>query len=139
MNKKIISALLFGAMLIASTSTFVSCSYDDDITDLRNDLNATATDLNGLVDQKMKAVDAEIASLGAQADALEAAYEAADEALEEAIANATNDAKGYAEVQAAQAQAAAIAAAQKMVSDAQAALEAALTAVNTVHCFLELC
>ena len=131
MNKKIISALLFGAMLIASTSTFVSCSYDDDITDLRNDLNATATDLNGLVDQKMKAVDAEIASLGAQADALEAAYEAADEALEEAIANATNDAKGYADVQAAQAQAAAIDAAQKMVSDAQAALEAALTAVNT--------
>lgn len=131
MNKKFISALLFGAMLIASTSTFVSCSYDDDITDLRNDLNATATDLNGLVDQKMKAVDAEIASLGAQADALEAAYEAADEALEEAIANATNDAKGYADVQAAQAQAAAIAAAQKMVSDAQAALEAALTAVNT--------
>lgn len=131
MNKKFISALLFGAMLIASTSTFVSCSYDDDITDLRNDLNATATDLNGLVDQKMKAVDAEIASLGAQADALEAAYEAADEALEEAIANATNDAKGYADVQAAQAQAAAIDAAQKMVSDAQAALEAALTAVNT--------
>ena len=131
MNKKFISALLFGAMLIASTSTFVSCSYDDDIADLRDDLNATATDLNGLVDQKMKAVDAEIASLGAQVDALEAAYEAADEALEEAIANATNDAKGYADVQAAQAQAAAIDAAQKMVSDAQAALEAALTAVNT--------
>ena len=131
MNKKFISALLFGAMLFAPASMFVSCSYDDDIAELRGDLDATKTDLSSLVDEKMKNVDAEIASLGAQADALEAAYEAADEALQEAIANATNDAKGYADVQAAQAQVAAIAAAQKMVSDAQAALETALAAVNT--------
>lgn len=131
MNKKFISALLFGAMLFAPASMFVSCSYDDDIAELRNDLNATKTDLSSLVDEKMKNVDAEIAALGAQAEALEAAYEAADEALQEAIANATNDAKGYADVQAAQAQAASIAAAQKMVEDAKAALEAALATVNT--------
>ena len=131
MNKKFISALLFGAMLFAPASMFVSCSYDDDIAELRNDLNATKTDLSSLVDEKMKNVDAEIAALGAQAEALEAAYEAANEALQEAIANATNDAKGYADVQAAQAQAASIAAAQKMVEDAKAALEAALATVNT--------
>lgn len=131
MNKKFISALLFGAMLLAPASMFVSCSYDDDIAELRNDLNATKTDLSSLLDEKMKNVDAEIVALGAQAEALEAAYEAADEALQEAIANATNDAKGYADVQAAQAQAASIAAAQKMVEDAKAALEAALATVNS--------
>lgn len=131
MNKKFISALLFGAMLFAPASMFVSCSYDDDIAELRDDLNATKTDLSSLVDEKMKNVDAEIAALGAQAEALEAAYEAADEALQEAIANATNDAKGYADVQAAQAQAASIAAAQKMVEDAKTALEAALATVNS--------
>lgn len=132
MNKKFISALLFGAMLFAPASMFVSCSYDDDIAELRNDLNATKTDLSSLVDEKMKNVDAEIAALGAQAEALEAAYEAADEALQEAIANATNDAKGYADVQVAQAQAAAIAAAQEMVNGAKAALEASLAEVNAI-------
>lgn len=131
MNKKFISALLFGAMLLAPASMFVSCSYDDDIAELRDDLNATKTDLSSLLDEKMKNVDAEIVALGSQAEALEAAYKAADEALQEAIANATNDAKGYADVQAAQAQAASIAAAQKMVEDAKAALEAALAAVNS--------
>ena len=131
MNKKFISALLFGAMLFAPASMFVSCSYDDDIAELRNDLNATKTDLSSLLDEKMKNVDAEIVALGSQAEALEAAYKAADEALQEAIANATNDAKGYADVQAAQAQAASIAAAQEMVEDAKAALEAALATVNS--------
>ena len=131
MNKKFISALLFGAMLLAPASMFVSCSYDDDIAELRDDLNATKTDLSSLLDEKMKNVDAEIVALGAQAEALDAAYKAADEALKETIANATNDAKGYADVQAAQAQAASIAAAQQMVEDAKAALEAALATVNS--------
>ncbi len=131
MNKKFISALLFGAMLLAPASMFVSCSYDDDIAELRDDLNATKTDLSSLLDEKMKNVDAEIVALGAQAEALDAAYKAADEALQEAIANATNDAKGYADVQAAQAQAASIAAAQEMVEGAKAALEAALATVNS--------
>ena len=83
MNKKFISALLFGAMLFAPASMFVSCSYDDDIAELRNDLNATKTDLSSLLDEKMKNVDAEIVALGSQAEALEAAYKAADEALAE--------------------------------------------------------
>ena len=131
MNKKFISALLFGAMLLAPASMFVSCSYDDDIAELRDDLNATKTDLSSLLDEKMKNVDAEIVALGAQAEALDAAYKAADEALKETIANATNDAKGYADVQAAQAQAASIAAAQEMVEGAKAALEAALATVNS--------
>lgn len=130
MNKKFISALLFGAMAIASTSTFVSCSYDDEITELRGDIAELATDLSSVIDQKMKSVDAEIAALRSQAEALDAAYKAADAALEKTIAAATNDAKGYADIQAAQAQAAAIAAAQELVEDAQAELEAALAAAN---------
>ena len=32
MNKKFLSAILFGALMVGSTSTFVSCKdYDDDI------------------------------------------------------------------------------------------------------------
>ena len=32
MNKKFLSAILFGALMVASTGTFVSCKdYDDDI------------------------------------------------------------------------------------------------------------
>ena len=36
MNKKFLSAILFGALTAASTSTFVSCKdYDDDIDSYR--------------------------------------------------------------------------------------------------------
>ena len=43
MNKKFISALLFGAMTIASTSTFVSCKdYDDDINNLQEQIDVNS-------------------------------------------------------------------------------------------------
>ncbi len=43
MNKKFLSALLFGALMVTSTGTFVSCKdYDDDIEDLRTQINANA-------------------------------------------------------------------------------------------------
>ena len=36
MNKKFLSAILFGALMVSSTGTFVSCKdYDDDIENLR--------------------------------------------------------------------------------------------------------
>ena len=35
MNKKFLSAILFGALMVSSTGTFVSCKdYDDDVTEL---------------------------------------------------------------------------------------------------------
>ena len=132
MKRKFISALLFGALIAASTSTFVSCAkdYDGDIAELRDKITGNATDLSSLVDEKVKNVQAEIDALTAQQSALEAAYKEADEALEEAIKNATNDAQGYADIQAAEAQRAAIAAAEEMVSTAAASLQAGLDAAN---------
>ena len=42
MNKKFLSAILFGALMVSSTGTFVSCKdYDDDI----NEINKELTDL----------------------------------------------------------------------------------------------
>ena len=36
MNKKFLSAILFGALMVSSTGTFVSCKdYDDDIDNLQ--------------------------------------------------------------------------------------------------------
>ncbi len=132
MKRKFISALLFGALIAASTSTFVSCAkdYDGDIAELREKITGNATDLSSLVDEKVKNVQAEIDALTAQQSALEAAYKEADKALEEAIKNATNDAQGYADIQAAEAQKAAIAAAEEMVSTAAASLQAGLDAAN---------
>ena len=48
MNKKFLSAILFGALMVSSTGTFVSCKdYDDDIdridkelTDLKSQIAA---------------------------------------------------------------------------------------------------
>ena len=44
MNKKFLSAILFGALMVSSTGTFVSCKdYDDDIEDLQEQLNKKAS------------------------------------------------------------------------------------------------
>ena len=41
MNKKFLSAILFGALMVSSTGTFVSCKdYDDDIKDLQEQINS---------------------------------------------------------------------------------------------------
>ena len=43
MRKKYLSALLFGALLFASTGTFTSCKdYDDDISNLQTQITANA-------------------------------------------------------------------------------------------------
>lgn len=40
MNKKFLSAVLFGALMVTSTGTFVSCKdYDDDIDQINNKLS----------------------------------------------------------------------------------------------------
>ena len=39
MNKKFLSAILFGALMVSSTGTFVSCKdYDDDIDEINKEL-----------------------------------------------------------------------------------------------------
>ena len=112
MYKKIFSAILFGAFTLASTSTFVSCKdYDDDITDLQEQINT----LKGVVDQKettinstIKALEASLAetekeladaiakgdaaTLKAAQDAAQAALDKAKADLEKAIADGDADA-----------------------------------------------
>ena len=54
MNKKFLSAILFGALMVTSTGTFVSCKdYDDDIDQINNTLN----DLKSQIAALQTAVD----------------------------------------------------------------------------------
>ncbi len=109
MNKKIISAMLFGAMLIAPGCTFVSCSdYDAEIAELRDQISVQASSLKELSDEKLANVTAEIELLKAEAEDIREAYEAADNATQQAT----------------------LAAAQALVEAAQAELEAALKAAE---------
>ena len=40
MNKKFLSAILFGALMVTSTGTFVSCKdYDDDIDEINGKID----------------------------------------------------------------------------------------------------
>ena len=61
MNKKFLSAILFGALMVTSTGTFVSCKdYDDDIKNLQEqiDKKAALTDLTTQVSAMQAALDA---------------------------------------------------------------------------------
>lgn len=83
MRRKFIGALLFGALLVAPTSTFVSCSdYDDEIANLQAQIDANKTEVGTLVSDKITAVEAVIANL----EAADAAIEAQLADLEEADA-----------------------------------------------------
>ena len=103
MNKKFLSAILFGALMVTSAGTFVSCKdYDDDIKDLQTQINKLAT---------KEELSSQIATL--------------DAALKAAAANAATaiqKAEG-AEKAAAEAEAAAIAAVQEELAAAKAELE----------------
>ena len=49
MNKKFLSAILFGALMVSSTGTFVSCKdYDDDIKDLQGQIDANKAGIEEL-------------------------------------------------------------------------------------------
>ena len=85
MNKKYLSALLFGAVMIASTGTFTSCKdYDDDIQNLQEQINAqksTLEDKVAAVETTIKTLqDAQASLEQAIADAESAALKAAQEA-----------------------------------------------------------
>lgn len=109
MKRKFISAMLFGALLIAPATTFVGCAdYDDDIENLQGLITKNATTLDELAKEKIANVENEIKSLkDAQAQ------------LKEAQEKATTDGD-----------AATLAAATQLVNEAQARLQAALDAVN---------
>lgn len=112
MKRKFISAMLFGALLVAPATTFVGCAdYDDDIENLQGQITNNATTLDQLTKEKIKNVETEIESL-------KAANKQLQEALDKAKSEGTD------------ADAATLAAAQKLVEDAQAQLQAALDAVN---------
>lgn len=112
MKRKFISAMLFGALLIAPATTFVGCAdYDDDIENLQGQITNNATTLDQLTKEKIQNVETEIESL-----------KAANKQLQEALDKAKSEGSD--------ADAATLAAAQKLVEDAQAQLQAALDAVN---------
>ena len=51
MNKKFLSAILFGALMVTSTGTFVSCKdYDDDIDRIDKELKSQIAALQTTVD-----------------------------------------------------------------------------------------
>lgn len=112
MKRKFISAMLFGALLVAPATTFIGCAdYDDDIENLQGQITNNATTLDQLTKEKIQNVETEIESL-------KAANKQLQEALDKAKSEGTD------------ADAATLAAAQKLVEDAQAQLQAALDAVN---------
>ena len=52
MNKKYLSVILFGALMLGTTGTFTSCKdYDDDINNLQDQINTVVKDLNDLKSQ----------------------------------------------------------------------------------------
>ena len=113
MNKKFLSAILFGALMVSSTGTFVSCKdYDDDIKDLQEQIDKQKTDLS----DKVTAIESSIASL-----------QTAQAGLEGKIA----EVKDAAEKAALEAQKTAIAAAAEELAGVKAELEAAITKLQT--------
>ena len=52
MNKKFLSAILFGALMVTSTGTFVSCKdYDDDIDRLDQEISNVKDAIKDLEDK----------------------------------------------------------------------------------------
>ena len=121
MNKKYLSALLFGALTLASTGTFTSCKdYDDDIEELQGQIDKLATKED----------------LSSQLGTLQAALDAAGKDAKDAIAKAT--AAETAAKTAGDAAAAAKAAAEKSAAEAKtAAVEAAKAEVEKTKADLE--
>ena len=135
MNKKFLSAILFGAFLASSTGTFVSCKdYDDDIKDLQSqiDKKASIEDLKSQVstiESSLAEAKSTLATTKTTAEeALAAAKTAESEAKKagDSAAEAAATAKKAAaevELKAAEAKAAAIAAAEAKVKELKAEIE----------------
>ena len=89
MNKKFLSAILFGALMVTSTGTFVSCKdYDDDIENLQGQIDKLATkdELSSQISTLQAALNAAAANANAAVEKATAAEKAAAEAEAAAIA-----------------------------------------------------
>ena len=86
MNKKFLSAVLFGALMVTSTGTFVSCKdYDDDIDDLWGAIDKKAS-LEELT-QKLTAMESSVSAAKSTAETAKTTAEEALAKAEEALAN----------------------------------------------------
>ena len=104
MKKKYLSALLFGALITASTGTFTSCKdYDDDINNLQEQVDKlaglpTTEAMNKAIDAAQDAIQTEINGLKARLDAIEGSDQSEDisslqnriKALEDKLADYEN-------------------------------------------------
>lgn len=135
MNKKLLSAILFGA-LAASTSTFVSCKdYDDDIDRLQMQIDQNATTAANDLASKIAALESQLSTLNAAKETL------ADQLAAAKAEAATAAANALAAAQTAQAAAdaakaggdAAAAAAAKANELAQKGVDGAAAAQNTAN------
>ena len=85
MNKKFLSAILFGALMVTSTGTFVSCKdYDDDIEELWGAVNGGKEDLS----KKVSALETSVSDLQSAQTKLEAEIAAAKKEAADAKAAA---------------------------------------------------
>lgn len=130
MNKKYLSAILFGTLLAASTGTFTSCKdYDDDIKSLQEQIDGNISSVSALQTQ-LTALQTALTAAQADADAAQAAATAAAQAA--AAAQATGDDALAAAQAAAQAAATAQAAAAQARVDAIAEATRQVTALQTL-------
>ena len=121
MKRKLFSAILFGALLTASTSGLTSCKdYDDDISNLQSQIDklATADQLSAKVSEMQAAIAAAQSAAESKAAAAQTVADAAKAAAADAAA-AASKAQGTAD-----AAAAAAAEVQKAADKAIADLEA---------------
>ena len=102
MNKKFLSAILFGALMVSSTGTFVSCKdYDDDIEELWGAVNGGKEDLS----KKVSALETSVSDLQSAQTKLEAEIAAAKKEAADAKAAADQAAADAADAKAAALQA----------------------------------
>ena len=141
MNKKFLSAILFGALMVSSTGTFVSCKdYDDDIDELWSAVNGGKEELS----KKVSALETSVSDLQGAQTKLEAEIAAVKKEAADAKAAADQAAADAADAKAAalQAEKNAIEAAKaeiakvkeelvKMIQDNQGASEEDIKAIES--------
>ena len=147
MKRKLFSAILFGALLTASTSGLTSCKdYDDDISNLQSQIDklATADQLSAKVAEMQAAISAAQSAAEAKATAAQTVADAAKAAAADAAAAAskaqgTADDAAKAAAAASEVAKAAQAAVDKLAAEAatkaelEAAKEAAAAAVKAIQ------
>ena len=88
MNKKFLSAILFGALMVTSTGTFVSCKdFGDDIDNVQEQVNAAKSDISALQSQ-VATLQTALTTAQSTADAAKSAAAAAQATGDTALAAA---------------------------------------------------